>query len=229
MLEASNRDMGHAVSEGRKGLYPGVLKRALDVVLSLLVLPFFGLLCLALVPAIRLADGGPALYVARRLGKNGRTFRMYKFRSMKPNAPDVRNPDGSTYSGEDDPRLTRLGRVLRKTSLDELPQLLNVLKGDMSVIGPRPDLPQQIQYYQPADHEKLTVRPGLTGYSQAYYRNAIPWEKRLELDVYYARNLSFLLDCRIFFKTVQTVLMRRGIHGAQEAATSEAVSAGDQE
>ncbi len=187
-------------------IYANGGKRALDFVISLLALPFFGLLCLVLIPAIRLSDGGSAFYVAKRLGKGGKSFDMYKFRSMVPNAPDLRFSDGSTYSGEDDPRLTKIGRFLRKTSLDELPQLLNVLKGDMSIIGPRPDLPQQITYYREEDHEKLKVRPGLTGYSQAYHRNSIPWEERLKLDAWYVRNLTLKLDTRIFFKTIATVL-----------------------
>lgn len=199
-------------------------KRILDLVLSLIALPLFGLLCLVLVPAIRLSDGGSAFYVAKRLGKGGKSFDMYKFRSMVPNAPDLRFSDGSTYSGEDDPRLTKIGRLLRKTSLDELPQLLNVLKGDMSIIGPRPDLPQQIEYYRAEDHEKLSVRPGLTGYSQAYHRNSIPWEERLKLDVWYARNLSLALDLRIFFKTIATVFSGSHVFADDGAALASSVS-----
>ena len=200
----------------KKGLYAAFIKRGLDFALALIALPFFGILCLFLVPFIRLSDGGPAFYVAKRLGRNGTSFEMYKFRSMVPNAPDLRQSDGSTYNAADDPRLTRAGRFLRKTSLDELPQLLNVLRGDMSIIGPRPDLPEQIRYYQPADHQKLSVRPGLTGYSQAYYRNSISWEQRLKLDAWYAGHLSFMLDCKIFFKTLSTVVRGSHVYAVEE-------------
>lgn len=214
--------MTHKDENGKAGLYAKAIKRALDVAMALVALPFFALLCLFLVPLIRLSDGGPAFYVAKRLGRNGESFDMFKFRSMMVNAPDVRQADGSTYSAEDDPRLTRIGRVLRKTSLDELPQIINVLKGDMSIIGPRPDLPQQITYYKGDDFEKLKVRPGLTGYSQAYHRNAIPWEQRLALDVWYVRNLSFSLDVRVFFKTLATVVKGSNVY-AQGGEAQEGV------
>lgn len=187
-------------------LYSRYVKRALDIGAAVIVMPFFALLCVVLVPLIRFSDGGPAFYVAKRLGKNGAVFDMYKFRSMVVNAPDVRLKDGSTYNASDDPRLTSIGRLLRKTSLDEVPQLLNVLKGDMSIIGPRPDLPEQKELYGIADMEKLTVRPGITGYSQAYYRNSIAWKERLKLDAQYAKQVSFAMDMKILLKTLSSVL-----------------------
>lgn len=128
---------------------------------------------------IVLEDKGSIFYVAQRLGKNGKTYNMYKFRSMKVNAPDLRNEDGTTYNSEDDPRVTRVGKILRKTSLDETPQLLNVLIGNMSFIGPRPDLPgADREVYRKGDEVKLEVNPGLTGYSQAYYRNSSTLDQR---------------------------------------------------
>ncbi|MGG2946406.1 sugar transferase, partial [Geobacillus stearothermophilus] len=152
-------------------LYKKYIKRLLDILLSVILLPFviivislFGLL-------IKLEDRGPIFYCGERLGKDGRVFKMYKLRSMKVNAPDLRNPDGSTYNSDKDPRLTRIGRILRKTSLDELPQIFNVLKGDMSFIGPRPDLPEHINYYEGEEVRKLEVLPGITGYNQAYFRS----------------------------------------------------------
>ena len=140
---------------------------------------------------------------------------MHKFRSMKVNSPDIRLDDGSTFNSPNDGRQTKIGQFLRKTSLDELPQLLNVLKGEMSFVGPRPDLPSQAKLYEGDEYDKLTVRPGITGYSQAYFRNSVEWKKRLKSDVYYANNVSVLLDVRIVFKTIQTVIRRDNIYSAE--------------
>ena len=132
---------------------------------------------------------------------------------MKVNAPDIRNEDGTTYNSEDDPRVTRIGRFLRKTSLDETPQLLNVLIGNMSFIGPRPDLPNaEKEIYRPGDEIKLTVNPGITGYSQAYYRNSSTLDQRFDGDVYYAKNISFLLDLKILLKTIKTVFTHENVY-----------------
>lgn len=193
-------------------LYKKYIKRLLDILLSVILLPFviivislFGLL-------IKLEDRGPIFYCGERLGKDGRVFKMYKLRSMKVNAPDLRNPDGSTYNSDKDPRLTRIGRILRKTSLDELPQIFNVLKGDMSFIGPRPDLPEHINYYEGEEVRKLEVLPGITGYNQAYFRNSFEWKQRLKNDIYYVNNISFMLDFKILWKTIFSVLMEKGIY-----------------
>lgn len=193
-------------------IYRKFVKRLLDILLSLIALPFFGILCLVLVPAILLQDGRPVFYISPRLGKNGKVFQMFKFRSMLNNAPDIRLEDGSTYNAEDDPRVTPLGRLLRKTSLDEIPQILNVLRGDMSFVGPRPDLPGQRELYEQEDIKKLDVLPGITGYSQAFFRNSIEWKERLKLDVYYAEHVSFILDIKIMYQTFATVLTRKNIY-----------------
>lgn len=193
-------------------MYKKYFKRILDVIISIIMLPFFLMLCLVLVPLIRLGDGGPAFYVAKRLGEKRRVYRMFKFRSMVLNAPDLRLNDGSTYNAPNDPRLTKIGRFLRKTSLDETPQLINVLLGSMSIIGPRPDLPEQVELYSEEEFEKLTVKPGITGLSQAYYRNSVEWKQRLSLDVEYARNITFLLDLRILFMTILTVVKRSNVY-----------------
>lgn len=136
---------------------------------------------------------------------------MYKFRSMKVNAPDLRNEDGSTFNSEDDPRLTRVGKFIRKTSLDETPQLLNIIKGDMSIIGPRPDLPGAIYKYNSEQKKKLTVNPGITGYNQAYYRNSLDMNNKIINDIYYVENLSLMLDIKIIFKTIRSILSRKNI------------------
>ena len=199
-------------------MYRHFVKRTLDIVGAILLLPVLGLVSLLVIPMIWLQDKGPALYIADRLGQDQRIFRMYKFRSMRVNAPDLRQADGSTYNAADDPRLTKIGRLLRATSLDELPQLLNVLLGDMSIVGPRPDLPSQLSLYEGEEFEKLSVRPGITGYSQAFHRNSIDWKERIKLDVYYARNLSLLLDLRILSKTISTVLLRRNVYIPTDAS-----------
>ncbi|GFR36003.1 sugar transferase [Thermobrachium celere] len=192
-------------------MYKKYVKRLLDIVFSLILLPPAILVILICGILIKLEDGGPIFYCGIRLGKNGKIFKMYKLRSMKVNAPDLRNSDGSTYNSEDDPRLTKVGRILRKTSIDELPQIFNVLKGDMSFVGPRPDLPEHIMYYQGKEIKKIEVMPGITGYNQAYFRNSITWKKRLQNDLYYVENISFLLDLKIIIKTVEQVLFRKGI------------------
>ena len=119
-------------------IYKKYIKRVLDILVALLLLPFLLILIIIISPMIIIDDRGPVFYLAKRRGLNGKIFKMYKFRSMKVNAPDIRNSDGSTYNADDDPRITRVGRFLRKTSIDEIPQILNVLKGEMSIIGPRP-------------------------------------------------------------------------------------------
>lgn len=194
-------------------MYKYIFKRWLDFIIALLAMPFFIPVLIIVSPLIWLDDPGPIFYNAPRLGYKGKVFKMYKFRSMKVNAPDIRNEDGTTYNSENDPRVTRVGRILRKTSIDELPQLLNVLKGDMSLIGPRPDLPgAEKEVYRPGDKKKLTVKPGITGYSQAYYRNSSTIEQRFNGDVYYAKNVSIILDIKIMIKTIESVLASKNIY-----------------
>lgn len=200
-------------------MYKYFFKRLIDLTLSLIALPFFGIIFVILAPIIFLTDRGPVFYNAPRLGKNGKVFKMYKFRSMRVNAPDIRNKDGSTYNGEDDPRVTWIGRIMRKTSLDEVPQLLNVLNGDMSIIGPRPFVTTHYYGYdklEPKMKKRISVRPGITGYSQAYFRNSISQDEKIEKDCYYADHVSFALDIKIFFQTVKSVLMHENIYVSDE-------------
>lgn len=192
--------------------YQAYGKRACDVAISLAALPFVGAVIGTCGALIKLEDNGPIFYNAPRVGKDGREFTMYKLRSMKVNAPDLVMSDGSTYNGDDDPRMTRIGSFMRKTSLDEFPQFINVLKGDMSVIGPRPDLKRETELYQGDERRKLEVKPGITGYAAVSGRNAIPWHERLALDVYYVDHVSFGLDAKIFFRTIATVFAQEGIY-----------------
>lgn len=197
-------------------MYVHFFKRLFDILIGLLALPFVLLLIIIVGPIIWFEDKGSIFYAGKRIGKDGKPFGMLKFRSMRVNAPDIRLEDGSTYNGDDDPRVTKIGRFLRKTSLDEIPQFLNVLAGQMSLIGIRPDPLDWLEKYN--EHEKviLTVKPGITGYNQAYYRNSADGELKLKNDVYYAEHISFWLDVKIFFKTIKTVLFRENINIAED-------------
>ena len=187
-------------------MYERCFKRIIDLMLSVLGLPVFGLIYIVVAPMIILDDGLPVFYNALRIGKNGKLFKMYKFRTMKKNAPDIRLADGSTYNGVDDPRVTRVGRFLRSTSIDEIPQILNMLKGEMSLIGPRPDPPDWLERYPSEVRIFLQVCPGLTGYSQAFFRNSVDGNEKMKNDAYYAKHCTFLMDLKIFLKSIVVVL-----------------------
>lgn len=193
-------------------MYKKIIKRILDFIMSAILMVPLAIVFVVVSIAIKLDDGGPIFYNALRLGKNGKIYKMYKFRSMKVNSKDIRNADGSTYNGEDDPRLTKIGKFIRKTSIDELPQIINVLIGNMSFIGPRPDLPEHIDLYTDAEKRKLEVLPGITGYNQAYYRNSVEWKERLKNDIYYVDNISFQLDTKIILKTVAILIKRENVY-----------------
>ncbi len=197
-------------------MYVHFFKRLIDFVVALCLLPLFCIIYIVLVPLYFFMDKGPMFYSGKRIGRYGRPFPMYKFRSMKVGAPDIRLKDGSTYNGDDDPRVTRLGRFIRKTSLDEVPQILNVLKGDMSLIGPRPDPLDWLDKYKEEEKVFLNVRPGITGYNQAYFRNSADAQEKIDNDVYYAENISFVLDAKIVLKTVKTVLFRENVNVSRE-------------
>jgi len=171
---------------GADGVYARRVKPLLDragAAAALVVLsPVLALLAVAVV----VDSGRPVFFRQPRLGRDGRPFRMVKFRTMRPGAPAAFLPDGSTLVEASDPRVTRVGRILRETSLDELPQLLNVLRGEMSLVGPRPDLVEQRALYDGEDAHKLRVRPGITGLSQVSGRNGLPWRDRLKIDARYA-------------------------------------------
>ncbi|WP_244985946.1 sugar transferase [Anaerosalibacter bizertensis] len=198
-------------------MYRLFIKRLIDMILCLIAFPIFILIYIPIAILIKIEDGGPIFYSGERIGKDNKIFRMHKFRSMKVNAPNILNKDGSTFNSKDDPRVTKIGKILRETSLDETPQILNVLKGDMSIIGPRASLSGALGTYKNDEIDKMKVKPGITGYTQAYYRNGLTnREKRLK-DAWYANNVSFILDVKIFFKTIETVFKREGIYTNDEA------------
>ena len=196
-------------------------KRLLDLMFSILVIVVTWPLFLLLYAAVRIDSPGPGIFHQDRLGKGGKPFTCYKFRTMVVNAPHLRKPDGSAYTGDDDPRFTRIGRFLRRTSLDELPQFFNILKGDMSMIGPRPEQVDQIRYYTERQKKRLLVKPGMTSWAAIHGRNALPWEKRLDLDAEYVENYSLGLDARIFLLTLPMLLSTSGAFGPQDEVESE--------
>ena len=180
-------------------------KRLLDCLLSAAGLLLLSPVLLAAAIAVRAKLGSPVLFCHRRAGKDGRTFVMYKFRTMT----DARDADGKPLPDEE--RMTSTGTFLRRFSLDELPQLLNVLKGDMSLVGPRPLLPEYVPLYSPEQRRRLDVLPGITGWAQINGRNALSWEQKFALDAWYVDNRSLGLDVRILFRTVASVITGRGV------------------
>ena len=193
-------------------MYKNLFKRLLDLIFSILLFPIFIIFYIILGILIKIEDKGPVFYKGERIGKDCKIYKMYKFRSMKINAPNILNKDGSTYNSKNDERVTKIGKFIRETSIDELPQIINILKGEMSFIGPRASLAEVLETYKDDEKDKMKVRPGITGYTQAYYRNSLSVrEKRLK-DSWYANNVSFILDLKIFFKTIQTVLKRENVY-----------------
>ena len=210
-------------------MYSKYIKRILDIILSVMIFPIVLLASIIIIPCIWIEDRGTPFYNAPRLGRYGKFFTMYKFRSMYRNAPDIRNADGTTYNSDGDGRVTRIGKIIRKTSLDELPQILNVLKGNMSLVGPRPDLPDALNAFIGDEEKKLDVRPGITGYSQAYHRNNIELHERFREDVYYAEHVSFMLDVKIVLKTIDSVLLRRNVYRNTMSSTHDETAIGSEE
>lgn len=189
-------------------MYRRFFKRPLDIVSALAAILLLGWLGLAVALLVRWNLGGPVLFCQMRPGKDGRLFRLYKFRTMT----DERGQDGTLLP--DAQRLTPFGRVLRRTSLDELPQFLNILRGEMSLIGPRPLLPEYLPLYSERQQKRHEVRPGLSGLAQVCGRNALNWDERLELDACYAENITFMGDMKLILRTLGVVLRREGVSAA---------------
>ena len=187
-------------------MYKRYIKRLLDFIISLLLLLLLWWVILIIYVILSFANkGAGAFFFQDRPGKDEKVFKLIKFKSMT----DEKGADGLLLP--DQQRLTKVGRLIRTTSLDELPQLINVLKGDMSLIGPRPLLIRYLPYYSDRERLRHSVRPGITGWAQVHGRNLISWDDKLELDVYYAENVSFLLDFRIFCMTVYKVIKHEGV------------------
>jgi lipopolysaccharide/colanic/teichoic acid biosynthesis glycosyltransferase len=196
----------------RRLSYVGGGKRIVDVLVAALALPVVALVAVPVGIAIKREDGGPVLYRSRRVGRGMQEFDMYKFRTMRVAAPDIRNADGSTFNSDSDPRVTRVGSFLRRTSLDEVPQLVNVLKGDMSLVGPRPSPTGNRHLYPVTYLRKFEVRPGISGYNQYRLRNAATMDERMANDLYYVENLSARLDLAILLGTIVSVARRQNVN-----------------
>lgn len=199
-------------------MYRHFFKRVIDIIGALILLPFVLLEIIILAPIIWLTDKGPVFYNANRAGKDYKPFKMFKLRSMYVNAPDLKNADGSTFNSDNDPRVTPVGRFIRKTSLDEVPQFLNILIGDMSFIGPRPKLynaERTLDSFEGEKRRSYLVKPGVTGYAQAYYRNSITQDEKYHWDAYYADHISFGMDMKIIWQTLVSVLGRKNINTEQ--------------
>lgn len=191
-------------------MYKSFFKRLIDIVVSVVFILCFWWLYIVLALLIKIKLGGPVLFKQERPGLNGKIFTMYKFRSMT----DGRDKNGKLLS--DSERLTSFGRVLRATSLDEIPEFFNVLKGDMSLVGPRPLLVEYLPRYNEFQARRHEVKPGITGWAQINGRNAISWEDKFRYDVEYVINQSFLMDLKILFLTVKKVVVRENINQGQD-------------
>ena len=212
-------------SKRSESFYVKVVKRVADIVIGICALPFLALLTAAVGIAIKIDDGGPIFYKAKRIGKNSKIFNMYKFRSMIVNAPNWTNADGSTFNASDDARVTKVGRFIRKTSIDEFPQFFNVLIGNMTFVGPRASGAGALDTYLEDEVAKMDVKPGITGYTQAYFRNSISVREKRLYDAWYAHNVSLLLDIKIIFKTIATVLKRENVYTNNEPADGKSTDA----
>ena len=186
-------------------MYKKIIKPALDFLIALIVFILLSPIFVVVTVGLWFANGGKPFFYQLRPGKGERIFKIIKFKTMN----DRRDANGQLLP--DAERLTKIGTLVRKTSLDEIPQLLNVLKGDMSLIGPRPLLVKYLPYYSKREQLRHTVRPGITGLAQVNGRNKLNWDDRLELDAQYVENLSFLLDIKILFRTIINVLLRKDI------------------
>lgn len=202
------------------GIYSKYIKRIIDVFLSVIGLILLSPIFCFIAIAIKLDSQGAIFYKHKRIGKNGKIIYLYKFRSMYTDSkerlemllknPEIKKEWEENFKLENDPRITKVGNLLRKTSLDELPQLLNILKGEMSIIGPRPVIDEELEKYGPNKNKFLSVTPGLTGWWACNGRSATTYEDRMKLELYYVENQKFSLDIKCFFKTITTVLNRQG-------------------
>lgn len=189
------------------------LKRIIDILMSVLSLIVLSPVFIIIAIAIKLDSSGPIVYSQTRVGKNGKHFKMFKFRSMIINAEEMltelkpmNEMDGPMFKIKEDPRITRIGRFIRRTSIDELPQLINILRGEMSIVGPRPSLPSEVKEFESWMMERFVVKPGLTCFWQVSGRNNIPFHKWMELDIKYVKERNLWLDVKLVFRTIKVVI-----------------------
>lgn len=201
-------------------MYKNYMKRLIDVILCSIGIIILSPVFLITALLIKLESKGPIIFKQERLGKNGNIFKIYKFRSMCVGAEKT---GSGVYFGKNDSRVTKVGKIIRATSIDELPQFFNILKGDMSIIGPRPALtyhPWKYEEYNDEQKHMFDIRPGVTGWAQINGRKEVEWPRRIELNVWYVRNVSFLLDIKIFFMTIFKVFTNADNENTTETATA---------
>lgn len=201
--------------EYKRTFYDKYIKRCIDFLLSLIAVVILSPVLLIVALSVRIKLGSPVIFKQERPGLNEKIFTMYKFRTMT----DERDESGALMP--DAVRLNKFGKMLRSTSLDELPELINILKGDMSIVGPRPLLVRYLPLYNDEQRMRHCVKPGITGYAQVNGRNSIHWEEKFDLDILYVKSICFTLDIKVFFKTMKTVFLREGI----SSNTSETMEA----
>lgn len=197
------------------------IKRFFDILISILGIIILSPLLLIVSILIKIESKGPVIFKQKRIGKNCKVFNIYKFRSMK-----VDSEKDGVYESKNDKRVTRIGRIIRKLSIDELPQFFNIIKGDMSMIGPRPTLtyhPWKIEEYTPFQKQRFNLRPGVTGWAQVNGRKGVEWNERIVLDVYYVKNVSFRLDLKIFLKTIFKVIFMKDNYNKSETVVEKKV------
>lgn len=215
LLKRKNRKTEKQVHGHKQGIYERYIKRPQDFLCALMAVIVLSPVLAVTAFLVRIKLGSPVLFKQERPGLHGKIFTLYKFRTMT----DERDENGELLP--DEIRLTRFGKMLRSTSLDELPELFNMLKGDMSVVGPRPLLVRYLPLYNEHQARRHEVRPGFTGYAQVHGRNSISWEEKFDKDVYYVDHVSFLGDWKIIFQTVKTVLKREGISSGSSVTMEE--------
>lgn len=214
--------MENTAVKRKVGFYEKYIKRLLDIVCALLAIIVFSWLYGLLAILVKVKLGSPILFSQERPGKDEKIFKLYKFRTMT----DARDENGALLPDEE--RLTRFGKLLRATSLDELPEAVNILKGDMSVIGPRPLLVKYLPRYNAFQHRRHEVRPGLSGYAQVHGRNALNWEERFSLDVWYVDHVSFIGDLKIVVQTIGKAFIKRDGISSDTSATMEEFTASEE-
>ncbi|WP_291736004.1 sugar transferase [Clostridium sp.] len=218
-MEGLRVDFEYKYENERKSDFYKFCKRGIDVIVAGVGLILLSPIITIVACAIKLTSKGPIFFLQKRVGKNGELFNMYKFRSMVVNAEELKEKlkhknemSGPMFKMKDDPRVTKVGKFIRKTSLDELPQLWNVLKGDMSLVGPRPSLPKEVEQFDSWMFKRLTVRPGLTCYWQVSGRNNIDFEDWMKLDVKYVEERNLWIDIKLIFKTVGVLFGDKNAH-----------------
>lgn len=191
-----------------------VFKAILDIIFAIVLLIILSPIFCIIGILIKIDSKGPVFFKQDRIAKDNRIIKAYKFRTMVDNAEQI---GSGVYTDSTDPRITKVGSLLRKTSIDELPQIINIVKGEMSFIGPRPVPEGHLKKFNINDHERLKVKPGITGWAQVNGRNMLTWYEKNEKDIWYVKNISFLLDVKIFIKTIKVILFKEGIYSGRYA------------